>query len=102
MCTFFPMKESYSAVTSLVRFKVYVERAQEDATNGWEERGRRKTLTQHITWSGRQGETSRERRGGGLKSSREREGDGERSSLGNLFWSSQSADTQGAGKPITV
>lgn len=40
--------------------------------------------------------------GGGLKSSREREGDGERSSLGNLFWSSQSADTQGAGKPITV
>lgn len=32
----------------------------------------------------------------------EQEGDGERSSLGNLFWSSQSADTQRAGKPITV
>lgn len=28
--------------------------------------------------------------------------DGKRSSLGNLFWSSQSTDTQGAGKPITV
>lgn len=50
---------------------------------------------------GRVRQAGRER-GGGLKSSREREGDGERSSLGNLFWSSQSADTQGAGKPITV
>lgn len=30
------------------------------------------------------------------------ERDGERSSLGNLFWSTQSVDTQGAGKPITV
>lgn len=30
------------------------------------------------------------------------ERDGKRSSLGNLFWSTQSADTQGAGKPITV
>lgn len=74
MCNFFPMKESYSAVASLVRFKVYVERAQEDATNGWKERGRQKTLTQHITWSGRQGEASRERRGGGLEEQeRERE-----------------------------
>lgn len=30
------------------------------------------------------------------------ERNGKRSSLGNLFWSSQSTDTQGAGKPITV
>ena len=56
----------------------------------------RKTLVQHITCGGRLGETCRGRDGGWGG------GDGERSSLGNLFWSTQSADTQGAGKPITV
>lgn len=42
------------------------------------------------------------RRGWGVGGNGCREGDGERSSLGNLFWSTQSTDTQGAGKPITV
>lgn len=62
--------------------------------------GERKTLIQHITCGGRLGEDVQGEIGGNCCRAGER--DGERSSLGNLFWSTQSADTQGAGKPITV
>lgn len=59
-----------------------------------------KTLRRCMTCGGRLGETCAARYG--RNGCRAGERDGERSSLGNLFWSTQSADTQGAGKPITV
>lgn len=69
-------------------------------TNRWEERegGKNTHTTYYMLWeAGR--DVHREIGGNGCRAG---ERDGERSSLGNLFWSSQSADTQGAGKPITV
>lgn len=78
---------SLAKVALLWRFKVFRRRMGT---------GDRKTLhavrggVRQTEWDGRGGTAA------------EQAGHGERSSLGNLFWSSQSADTQGAGKPITV
>lgn len=77
------------------------------SVSAWEHQGVRmeeknRRFDSHATYYMQEevGTSQAERDRGGMAA--EQEGDGERSSLGNLFWSSQSADTQGAGKPITV
>lgn len=62
-------------------------------------RRRRSPSRRRISRSGGRG---RGTLGGEIEGNGCGEGDGERSPTGNLFWSTQSADTQGAGKPITV
>lgn len=59
-------------------------------------------VTYFMSRGGRERRAATDRGEGGGDGCSERERDGERSSLGNLFWSPRRADTQGAGKPITV
>lgn len=84
--------------TSLVKFRCMKEGGGKERWDGGaRERGKRSEDVLHVAgcW---ERHAPRDRR----KWLQSEERDGKRSSLGNLFWSSQSTDTQGAGKPITV